>query len=506
MISKLNLFIIFLSISILNIQQIDAKTHHINLGKEEFTSTYDGEIITSDEVDGISEFNKTIRIREPGTYVLKGEFHGQVKVKLNDLTQSATLVLNGTKIICPFGPGIIFTGARRIDEHEYSEQDRMTFERAMKLNFTNVGARIVLADDSKNFINASHTEKHDGAIHSKVSIELTGEKKGNGELTVIADLEGFDSKRHILISGGIITIYSQDDAINASKDFCSAIIVNGGKLSLSGGHGSEGDGIDSNGVLVINGGDIVTSSKNKTSSGLDSEETVINGGNIISVGSSMDSAHEKSGQLTMNLQFVDPVEVSSVLTIKDLKGNKIVSFSPDTLGFWEGGIVRNFKGSVISNPKFELGRIYEMFIDGKKVGWTHDRFINPYDEQRQQERGNNFPGAFPGGFPAGGFPAGGFPGGFPEGGNQFPGGNWGWGSNRDNGNQRDKKSANYYRVNMDNGWVKDATDFLSEEEKEQIRQNELQRQKEVEKQNELKTDFIFTKTVMRFSGIKFVPN
>ena len=35
----------------------------------------------------------------------------------------------------------------------------------------------------------------------------------------------------------------------------------------------------------------------------------------------------------------------------DLKGNEIVKFSPNTLGFYEGAVVRNFKGSVISNDK-----------------------------------------------------------------------------------------------------------------------------------------------------------
>lgn len=56
------------------------------------------------------------------------------------------------------------------------------------------------------------------------------------------------------INGGTINIESQNDGINTNEDNVSVTTINGGELYIDAGLGAEGDGIDSNGWLVINVG------------------------------------------------------------------------------------------------------------------------------------------------------------------------------------------------------------------------------------------------------------
>ena len=46
----------------------------------------------------------------------------------------------------------------------------------------------------------------------------------------------------------------EDDGINVNEDNVSVFTMNGGTLHIFAGLGAEGDGIDSNGYIVVNGG------------------------------------------------------------------------------------------------------------------------------------------------------------------------------------------------------------------------------------------------------------
>ena len=202
-------------------------THNIVLSPS--GSTVDDTPLVEEAINGVSEIPNSVLISEPGTYVLQGEYIGHVYVKLNK-TDNATLILNGVNITNPDGPGVVIVRAREIDDYKYSRQDPITIERAQKIDFANVGIRIVIADDSENIVNAGHDDDYDGAFFSKVSMVIDGGEKGNGKLTIIADNEGLDTKRHIQINGGIINIVANDDGINPSKDYGSLLEINGGKL------------------------------------------------------------------------------------------------------------------------------------------------------------------------------------------------------------------------------------------------------------------------------------
>ena len=355
---------------------LSEERHSIVLGND--YSTIDGVKLSSEAVNGVTEADARIIITEPGTYVLTGEYQGQVKVKLNNPdTDEATLVLNGVSITNPSYPGILITKAREIDSTTYSRNSPITAEKAAALDFTHAGIKIVLADDSENTINASHDGKKDAAFFSKVSMVIRGESKGNGKLTVIGDTEGLDTKKHLLIEGGVIYIAAQDDGINTNNDYGSVVLINGGKLYVNAGLGQEGDGVDSNGMIIVNGGEVVSAAKPGADSGLDTNcGLIINGGKVVAVGSSMDGADEGCGQPSMNLIFSSTCSTTSVLTIKDANGNELISYSPSTAGF-VGGSLNNFGAATISHPDFKLNTVYHLYLDGKQLGYTGNTHSMP---------------------------------------------------------------------------------------------------------------------------------
>ena len=85
-------------------------------------------------------------------------------------------------------------------------------------------------------------------------------------------------------------MFSQDDGINVNEDHVSVFTLNGGHLTIFASLGTEGDVIDSNGYIRINGGVIAGTSKSPSDELLDSENgtyvsesaTVISGGSISS--------------------------------------------------------------------------------------------------------------------------------------------------------------------------------------------------------------------------------
>ena len=131
-------------------------------------------------------------------------------------------------------------------------------------------------------------------------MNLDGQSAGTGVLNIIADNKGLDSDLHLTINGGKINIQSQDDGVNTNEDGVSVTTINGGALHIVAGLGAKGDGIDSNGYLVINGGVVIAIARPQSDSGLDSDSgSYINGGYVIATGSTMDWVESDSEQVTI---------------------------------------------------------------------------------------------------------------------------------------------------------------------------------------------------------------
>ena len=219
-----------------------------------------------------------------------------------------TLVLKGVSIYSESNHALrILTAYEMISNYMYS------YSYAKSLNGNNAGVKIIIADGTKNRIEGKRSASADGAIRSLIILLITGEQKGDGILYIIGKKEGIEAQRLLFINGGILNIAAQDDGINISgKNFC---IINGGKILINSGLGKEGDGIDSNGSILINGGEIIAAG-HPLEDGLNIvDDIIIDGGNVFSVGCNTDIASTLCSQPTMNLFFEITIISSIALSL-----------------------------------------------------------------------------------------------------------------------------------------------------------------------------------------------
>ena len=98
----------------------------------------------------------------------------------------------------------------------------------------------------------------------------------------------------------------------------SVTTINGGGLQINAGLGEEGDGIDSNGHIVINGGAVYSmASDHSPDGGLDADgEILINGGQVAALGMRNDVVSSDSRQLYMELSFDSTLSAGSTVELE----------------------------------------------------------------------------------------------------------------------------------------------------------------------------------------------
>jgi hypothetical protein len=141
-------------------------------------------------------------------------------------------------------------------------------------------------------------------------------------LHIRAENEGLDSEMHLTVNGGTIHILSGNDGINTNEDGVSVTTINGGAVNITvTGETGEGDGIDSNGWLVINGGTVTASAcAHSADAGIDSDMGIhINGGTVIAGGHMLDRI-EDGGQSYAVFSFAREQKGGEMLRVKDETG------------------------------------------------------------------------------------------------------------------------------------------------------------------------------------------
>lgn len=328
-----------------------------------------------------------LNITEAGTYTVSGKLSdGQIRVDLGEDASSdpeavVTLILDGVDITCGVAPAVLFMSV-------YECAGDANAENASRdVDTSAAGANVIIADGSENTVNGSHVAKifkdsdeekklwkQDAAFYSYMSMNIDG---SDGILNINGDNEGLDTEMHLTINGGVINITSQDDGINTNEDGVSVTTINGGTVRIVGGLGAEGDGIDSNGWLVINGGNVIASANPAADSGLDSDMgSYINGGTVIAFGSTMDWAESDSDQVTVNLQFAEYNDAADEIDITketdgntEVDGGTVFSFSPaeDPL---LSQFDRQYMGAIISCPELNVGESYNVYVGGIQQAYT----------------------------------------------------------------------------------------------------------------------------------------
>ncbi len=297
-----------------------------------------------------ADAHTVVHITKPGNYVLSGSLSlGQIAIDLGEDAKTdeeavVTLVLNDVSVTCTVAPAIIFYNV-----YECCSSDDETATK--DVDTKNAGANIILADGTENHITGSYVakiyksyelsedgkeivdskklHKYDGAFYSKMTMNIGGEKNGDGILNIKAENEGLDSELHLTINGGTINIISGNDGINTNEDNVSVTTVNGGTLNIvCDGSTGEGDGIDSNGWLVINGG-TVTAQACSTSgdAGIDSDKGIyLNGGHVLATGNMLD--HIAGGDQTYSVFSFSSRQNGNTYTLRDAAGSVVFEYTP----------------------------------------------------------------------------------------------------------------------------------------------------------------------------------
>jgi len=263
---------------------------------------------TAEEADA----HTVVHITKPGVYAISGNLSaGQIAVDLGEEAKEdpaavVTLVLNGMDITCTVAPAVIFYN---VYECGSTDEEKAT----MEVDTSIAGANVIIADDSQNYVNGAYVakiykrvelneegtevvdskklHKYDGAFYSKMSMNICGGEKGNGRLDITATNEGLDSELHLTLLGGNIYIRSGNDGINTNEDNISVTAIRGGNLNITvTGQTGEGDGIDSNGWLVIDGGTVIAAAcATSGDAGIDADKGVyIRGGTVVASGNMLD--------------------------------------------------------------------------------------------------------------------------------------------------------------------------------------------------------------------------
>lgn len=339
-----------------------------------------------------------VHIAQPGTYRISGTLsRGQIAVDLGDGAKQdpnavVALVLDGADITCTVAPAVMFYQVYECDAAwvAYEEGETDEYTASAQPDTASAGANVILADGSVNYVDGAYVariykdngqeeklHKYDAAFYSKMSMNVNGEAEGTGVLNITASNEGLDTELHLTVNGGRINIQADNDGINTNEDNVSVTAINGGELHIVAGLGEEGDGVDSNGYLVINGGVVIAIAKPAADSGLDADlGAYINGGWVLATGSTMDWAESDSEQVTMNLQFAAARGADEAIIVTDRKGTAVFAYDPDqdeTTGTYN----RAYQGAILSCPNFTVGETYYVYVGGSVAGTEENGLYDP---------------------------------------------------------------------------------------------------------------------------------
>ncbi len=306
---------------------------------------------TADDEHSQEEADKhtVVHITQPGDYSFEGTLSaGQIAVDLGEDAEEnpdaiVNLYLNGIDITCSVAPAVIFYNV-----YECGSTDTETA--TQNVDTSAAGANVFLVDGTENNVNGSYVariyksvelsadgksvidskklHKYDAAFYSKRSMNIHGD---TGILNIVAENEGLDSELHLTINGGVINIDSGNDGINTNEDYVSVTTINGGEVNINvNGSTGEGDGIDSNGWLVINGGKVLSSACGFSGdAGIDSDMGIhVNGGIVMASGNMYDRLEEGSQNYAV-FAFASKQSGGQTYSFRNKEGLELSTVTPE---------------------------------------------------------------------------------------------------------------------------------------------------------------------------------
>lgn len=190
----------------------------------------------------------------------------------------------------------------------------------------------------------------DDAFHADNALVMDS---GKGEISKC--YEGFEGMT-VTVNGGEWSITASDDGSSSGGQPFAAnentyIEINGGTVYVN----ADGDGIDTNGNLTINGGIVSVDGPTTGADGaLDFDGTgIVNGGTLYAAGSSAmaQTPADPSEQYTLALFFTSAREGGTKITLKNSDGSEIFSCTPS----------KNYETLVISTAELAENSVITVF-------------------------------------------------------------------------------------------------------------------------------------------------
>lgn len=189
----------------------------------------------------------------------------------------------------------------------------------------------------------------DDGIHADELVKIDG-----GEITVNGSYEGIEGA-YVEIGGGTIYITASDDGINAASDDESVnehIIISGGTITVD----ASGDGLDSNGTIYVTDGTlIVYGPTTGADTGLDADGGIlIDGGNVFVASSKemmeIPASNSKSNVLVYG---VNTVQAGSEIILTNADGGEMVRIT----------LKKQAQAIILSTPELATNGTYSLYAD-----------------------------------------------------------------------------------------------------------------------------------------------
>lgn len=224
----------------------------------------------------------------------------------------------------------------------------------------------------------------DDGIHADKELTI-----GDGVIKVTRSYEGLEGNQ-ILVQGGEISIVASDDGMNAyggsnnrgpggsqkTTTETPNLSITGGKVYVN----ADGDGIDSNGNLTVEGGDIVVDGPSGNGNGaLDTGsenggKCAVNGGTVLAVGSSgmAETFDETSKQYSFCHNFTSEFSAGDKIVISDKDGKEVYSHT----------VAKSGSSIVFSSPELTKGETYTLSVGNMSEEITLDGVSTTSGESR----------------------------------------------------------------------------------------------------------------------------